>query len=181
MSNILWMCHNTYLKHISVVFLAFIMIPLALWFSKMFLWISNNFLPFFSICKLIWSSVWRNHRLLPRWSDQAFLLFNLSLTVWIYKLSRTPVFACWTPHVRRYLSSLSEQNAKSEKCDVVETPTLDPWPSHVSVVHMTRIWTYFLPLKDWDWKSKQLQTLTFFFFFFYSKFFFVWEPSDSEM
>lgn len=41
----------------------------------------------------------------------------------------------------------------------------DPWPSHVSVVHMTRIWTYFLPLKGWDWKSKQLQTPKFFGFF----------------
>lgn len=88
--------------------------------------------------------------------------FIFRWSVWIYKLIWTPVFAWWAPHVRCHLDSLSSlgwQNAKSEKCDVVETLTLDPWPSHVSVVHMTQIWTYFLPLKDWDWKSKQLQTL----------------------
>lgn len=116
------------------------------------------------ISKLDWPYVWKNHRLLRHWSNQISLLFHLLLTAWIYKLIWTPVFARWTPHLRCHLGSLSSvgwQNGKSEKCDVVETPTLDPWPSYVSVVYMTRIWTYFLPLKYWDWKSKQLQTQMF--------------------
>lgn len=39
--------------------------------------------------------------------------------------------------------------------------TLDLRPSRVSVVHVTQIRTYSLPLKPKDRKSKQLQTLTF--------------------
>lgn len=58
-----------------------------------------------------------------------------------------------------YLGDLEEPKSKSKKCHVVETPTLDLWPPHVSAAHMTQIRTFFLPLKEWDWKSKQLQTL----------------------
>lgn len=138
-------------------------------FSFSNMWIISD--PFLAslICSHVASSIRKqdltNNHLLPGWWNRVFLLFHLLLIVWIEKLERTPVFTRWMPCVRCHFSSLSpldKHNAQSVKCDVVETQTLDLWPSHVSVVHMTRLWTHFLPLKDGHWKSKQLRALMLF-------------------